>query len=130
MQERIIEFNFVCAKDAVKVKEFLNKVPRSIECINYMTILNKLAKNDYFNFEPSDAVVSSYLIKMIQQTLNSPVTQCLYYVISDADENTISNIISYAKTQTDTTLEFNIYHAHGVDLSNTKNLFKEIIQFD
>lgn len=130
MQERVIEFNFVCSRDAVKIKNFLDKVPRSIECINYMTILNKLAKNDYLQHEPSDAVVSSYLIKSLQQALTSSNTRCLYYVVSDTNYQTIRSIISYAESQTDYELEYNMHHTSDVDLSAVKNLFKETIEFD
>lgn len=130
MQERVIEFNFVCSRDAVKIKNFLDKVPRSIECINYMTILNKLAKNDYLQHEPSDAVISSYLIKSLQQALTSTSTSCLYYVISDTSYNTIHNIISYAESQANTELEYKIHHTSEIDLSDIKNLFKETIEFD
>jgi len=130
MQERVIEFNFVCSRDAVKIKEFLNKVPRSIECINYMTILNKLVKNDYLQYEPSDAVVSTYLIKSLQQALTSSSTLCLYYVVSDTDYQTISSIMSYAESQSDTELEYVMHHTKDVDLSEVKDLFKQIIEFD
>jgi hypothetical protein len=130
MQERVIEFNFVCSRDAVKIKEFLDKVPRSIECINYMTILNKLVKNDYLQYEPSDAVVSTYLIKSLQQALTSSSTLCLYYVVSDTDYQTISSIMSYAESQSDTELEYVMHHTKDVDLSEVKDLFKQIIEFD
>lgn len=130
MQERVIEFNFVCSRDAVKIKEFLDKVPRSIECINYMTILNKLVKNDYLQYEPSDAVVSSYLIKSLQQTLTSSSTHCLYYVVSDTDYQTINSIMSYAESQSDTELEYIMHHTKDIDLSEVKDLFKQIIEFD
>lgn len=130
MQERVIEFNFVCSRDAVKIKEFLDKVPRSIECINYMTILNRLVKNDYLQYEPSDAVVSSYLIKSLQQALTSSATHCLYYVVSDTDYQTINSIMSYAESQSDTELEYIMHHTKDIDLSEVKDLFKQIIEFD
>ncbi len=130
MQENVIEFNFVCSRDAVKIKEFLDKVPRSIECINYMTILNKLVKNDYLQYEPSDAVVSSYLIKSLQQVLTSSSTRCLYYVVSDTDYQTLNSIMSYAESQSDIELEYIMHHTRDVNLSEVKDLFKQIIEFD
>ncbi len=42
--EEHIEFNFIYSDDALRVKTFLGNVPRSIECINYMDIFNKLTK--------------------------------------------------------------------------------------
>ena len=67
--EEHIEFNFIYSNDAVRVKAFLGSVPRSIECINYMDIFNKLTKNDFYQYEPSDAVVSSYLMRQLQNAI-------------------------------------------------------------
>jgi len=128
MQE-IIEFNFVCSKNAVKVKEFLNTIPKTIECINYMNILKKLAKNDYLQIDPSDAVVSSYLIKNLKAALKSSSTNSIYYVVSNSDLNTITNVINYSSSQTQKELEFNMYHTADIDLTEIKHLFNEINKF-
>ena len=76
--EAIVEFNFIYSKDAVKVKSFLGNVPRNIECINYMDIFNKLTKNDFYQFEPSDAVVSSYLMKQLQTVFDRDSLSIFY----------------------------------------------------
>ena len=77
--EEHIEFNFIYSSDALRVKTFLGNVPRSIECINYMDIFNKLTKNDFYQYEPSDAVVSSYLMRQLQNAIGKSSLSNSYY---------------------------------------------------
>ncbi len=94
--ETNIEFNFIYSKDAVKVKSFLGSVPRNIECINYMDIFNKLTKNDFYQFEPSDAVVSSYLMKQLQTVFDRNDVS-IFYVLGNLNEHTVNGIKSYVE---------------------------------
>ena len=124
-----IELNFVYSKDASKVKEFLGNIPRSIECINYMDIVNKLTKNDYYQFEPSDAVVSSYLIRQIQIAFERDTLRSLFYVLGGLDEQVITNIQSYVSTLTDKNITFNLYYS-SIPTENYSHLFNNIIEFE
>ena len=108
--ETNIEFNFIYSKDAVKVKTFLGNVPRNIECINYMDIFNKLTKNDFYQSEPSDAVVSSYLMKQLQTVLDRNTTTSIFYVLGNLSEPTVKGIKSYVESLTNKEIEYNIYH--------------------
>ena len=90
--ETSIEFNFIYSKDAIKVKSYLGTVPRNIECINYMDIFNKLTKNDFYQFEPSDAVVSSYLMKQLQTVLDRTTTTSIFYVLGNLNEHKVKGI--------------------------------------
>lgn len=128
--ENSLEISFVYSKDAVKVKSFLGSVPRSIECINYMDIYNKLAKNDFFQFEPSDAVVSSYLIKLLQSTVAKSSTRSFYYVLGNLEKDTILNIKYYIKSLTNREIHYKIYHTPDVNLNGSKFLFDEAIEFE
>jgi hypothetical protein len=125
-----LEFSFVYSNDAVKVKTFLGNVPRSIECINYMDIYNKLSKNDYLQIEPSDAVVSSYLIKQLQASLSKSTTKSLYYVLGGLDKITISEIMSYIESLTESKVHYKIYHTPEVNLNHVLPLFNETIEFE
>ena len=99
--ETNIEFNFIYSNDAVRVKSFLGSVPRNIECINYMDIFNKLTKNDFYQFEPSDAVVSSYLMKQLQTVLDRNTTTSIFYVLGNLNEPTVEGIKRYVESLTD-----------------------------
>jgi hypothetical protein len=127
--EEQIELNFVYSKDASKVKEFLGNIPRSIECINYMDIVNKLTKNDYYQFEPSDAVVSSYLIRQIQIAFERDTLRSLFYVLGSLDEQVINNIKGYVSTLTDKSITFNLYYS-SIPTENYDHLFNDIIEFE
>jgi len=127
--EEHIELNFVYSKDASKVKEFLGNIPRSIECINYMDIVNKLTKNDYYQFEPSDAVVSSYLIRQIQIAFERDTLRSLFYVLGSLDEQVINNIKEYVSTLTDKSITFNLYYS-SIPTENYDHLFNDIIEFE
>ena len=107
--ETNIEFNFIYSKDAVKVKSFLGNVPRNIECINYMDIFNKLTKNDFYQFEPSDAVVSSYLMKQLQTVFDRNAVS-IFYVLGNLNEPTVTGIKTYVESLTNNDITYNIYH--------------------
>ena len=128
--ETNIEFNFIYSKDAVKVKSFLGNVPRNIECINYMDIFNKLTKNDFYQFEPSDVVVSSYLMKQLQTVLNRSTTTSIFYVLGNLSEPTVESIKRYVESLTLKELQYNIYHSPDINVNGSAKLFKNVIEFE
>jgi len=128
--ETRIEFNFIYSKDAVRVKSFLGTVPRNIECINYMDIFNKLTKNDFYQFEPSDAVVSSYLMKQLQTILDRSTTTSIFYVLGNLNERTVIGVKNYVETLTDRDIEYNIYHSPDINVNGTAELFKNVVEFE
>lgn len=125
-----LEFSFIYSKDAVKVKAFVGEIPRSIECINYMDIYNKLSKNDYLQSEPSDAVVSSYLMRQLQVSLSKNTTCSIYYVLSNLTLETIDGIKYYIESLTLRKLNYKIYHTPDVDISEFSFLFNESVEFE
>lgn len=125
-----IEFNFIYSKDAIRVKSFLGNVPRNIECINYMDIFNKLTKNDFYQSEPSDAVVSSYLMKQLQTVLERNTTTSVFYVLGNLSEKTVNSIKTYVETLTNKPIEYNIYHSPDINVNGTVKLFENVIEFE
>jgi hypothetical protein len=125
-----LEFSFIYSKDAVKIKTFLGSVPRSIECINYMDIYNKLAKNDYLQSEPSDIVVSSYLMRQLQVAVARSTTVSLFYVLGEFDKDVISGIKDYVESLTSKTIHYKIYHTPEVNLNGSSFLFSEAVEFE
>jgi len=128
--ETRIEFNFIYSKDAVRVKSFLGTVPRNIECINYMDIFNKLTKNDFYQFEPSDAVVSSYLMKQLQTILDRSTTTSIFYVLGNLNERTVIGVKNYVETLTDRDIEYNIYHSPDINVNGAAKLFENVVEFE
>lgn len=128
--ETSIEFNFIYSKDAVRVKTFLGSVPRNIECINYMDIFNKLTKNDFYQYEPSDAVVSSYLMKQLQTVLDRNTTTSIFYVLGHLNEPTVEGIKTYVESLTSKELVYNIYHSPDINVNGTAKLFANVVEFE
>jgi hypothetical protein len=128
--EENIEFNFIYSDDALRVKTFLGNVPRSIECINYMDIFNKLTKNDYYQYEPSDAVVSSYLMRQLQNAINRNISTTIFYVLGNLNKDTISGIQDYVGSLSNKTITYKIYHSPDIMVNGTAELFDDIIEFE
>ena len=127
--ETSIEFNFIYSKDAIKVKSYLGTVPRNIECINYMDIFNKLTKNDFYQFEPSDAVVSSYLMKQLQTVFDRNAVS-IFYVLGNLNEHTVTGIKSYVESLTNNDITYNIYHSPDINVNGSAKLFENVIEFE
>jgi hypothetical protein len=126
--EEILEINFIYSEEKSKLKTFLNNVPKDIECINYIDIYDKLAKNDYYDYEPSDAVVSTYIIREIQYVIDKNHKE-VYYVLGCLEKDNIQNIQNYIKSLTDKDIIFNIYYSSDINLNGSSKLFKDLIQF-
>jgi hypothetical protein len=127
--KELLEVNFVYANEPYKVKSFLERIPRNIECINYIDIYDKLAKNDYYDHKPSDAVVSTYLIKQIQYVIEKDL-RSVYYVLGCIEKESIQNIQSYIQSLTNKSIVFNIYHAADINLNGSSKLFQELREFE
>jgi hypothetical protein len=104
----MIIFNFVCLRDAVLTKRFFDKLPKGVECIDYMAVSNKLAKNDYAGQEPSDDVVASHLIKLLRAAVNSQNKEEIYYVISSTDRNIMESIKAFLTDATQAEISYTL----------------------
>jgi hypothetical protein len=127
--EELLEVNFVYANEPYKVKSFLERIPRNIECINYIDIYDKLAKNDYYDHKPSDAVVSTYLIKQIQYVIEKDL-RSVYYVLGCIEKESVQNIQRYMQSLTNKSIVFNIYHSVDINLNGSSKLFQELREFE
>ncbi len=123
-----LNFNFVYTKDALSIKKYLNEIEEG-EKINYIDIVNKLTKNDYFQYEPSDAVVSSYLIKHLQSAVENEKNDDVFYVLSQLDKQIINNIKEYVEDWCCRPIKFNIHYTNDINLNGTSDLFEGRILF-
>ena len=105
---RMIIFNFVCLRDAVLTKRFLDKLPKGVECIDYIAVSNKLAKNDYAGQEPSDDVIASHLIKLLHAAVNGRNRGEIYYVISSTDSNIMESIKAFLADATQAEISYTL----------------------
>lgn len=123
----VIQFNFVYANEAIDIKKFLGTIPRNISYVNYIDVVNKLTKNDYYQYEPSVEVVSSYLVKQLNIIIDKD-PDIIYYVLSDLNEETIEAVKTYVESITDKRIKYNLY-CHK-NCSTDLNLFHEINKFE
>ena len=128
LEENVIRINFVYSTCEKTVKDFLRKIPNTAEYINYHEIYNKLSKNDFYQCDPSDEVITSYLIKQLNHSLSKNVCD-LYYVISTIDKETLIKIQSFISSISDSKIIFNIYHSPSVYLNGTSKLFNSSFTF-
>ena len=126
----MMTFNFVCLPDAVSTKKFLDTIPRGVECINYISIINKLAKNDYAHEDPTDVVVSSYLIKNLYTVLKKDVAEEVYYVISSPEDEIINNVRAQIESFTAREIEYNIYTTDEIQEEISAGIFNEVFIID
>ena len=104
----MIIFNFVCLRDAVLTKRFLDTLPKGVECIDYIAVSNRLAKNDYAGQEPSDDVVASYLIKLLYAAVKGRSKGEIYYVISGTDSNIMESIKAFLEDATQAEISYRL----------------------
>lgn len=129
MQEHI-EFNFVYSEDDGKVKDFIGTIPRNIDYVNYIDIVNKLTKNDFYQHKPSNEVIYSFLVKQLHAIFDKDNLDSVYYVLGDLDNETISNIKSFIESICDRDINYNIYHSSDTYIQDHEHLFKKITEFE
>ena len=95
-----------------------------------MDIFNKLTKNDFYQYEPSDAVVSSYLMRQLQNAISRNISTTIFYVLGNLDKETISGIQEYVETLSDKPITYKMYHSPDIIVNGTAELFADIIEFE
>lgn len=103
-----IKFTFIYGKNALETKTFLKNVSGDIECINYIDIYNKLSKNDYYQIEPSNLVVSSYLCKKLNNAIIKNDSNSIYYVLEKLEPIVINRIKDHVFSITDKKIKFHL----------------------
>jgi len=99
-------------------------------CINYMDIFNKLTKNDFYQYEPSDAVVSSYLMRQLQNAIGRNISTTIFYVLGTLNKETVGGIQNYVESLSAKPITYKIYHSSDITVNGTAELFDDIIEFE
>lgn len=78
-------------KDAASVKKYIKDIDLNY-IINYMDIFNKLSKNDIYGNEPTDLIVSSFIIKELETFILIENKEEFFYVLSTLDLDVLNNL--------------------------------------
>jgi len=95
-----------------------------------MDIFNKLTKNDYYQYEPSDAVVSSYLMRQLQKAIGRNISTTIFYVLGNLEKETIMEIQDYVGSLSAKPITYKIYHSPDIIVNGSAKLFDDIIEFE
>lgn len=106
-----IAITFIKMKNLFSLKKAMAAFPRGIETISYLEIYNKLAKKEDRTNEPSEALISTYIIKQLNTLLSDESTTHLCYIL-DTTDNDISekmkNIMEFIKERSEKPVEFEL----------------------
>lgn len=108
-RSKILEFNCVYSRDAISIKKFFKRNEKH-PCINYMDVFNKLYKNDLFNDEPSDIIVSAFIQNKIEEVFSKlEETSSIFYAVSSLDPEMLCNLKSKIQSIYPHRMHFNLY---------------------
>ena len=106
-----IVITFIKMKNLFALKKAMAAFPRGIETISYLDIYNKLAKKEDRLNEPSEALISTYIIKQLNTLLADENTTHLCYILDTTDNDItekIKNITEFISERSERPVEFEL----------------------
>jgi len=97
-----------------KTKTEFDKLARSQYCdlaISYSDIHARLIKSDPYGQEPSDTIITLYIMRMITKVIIERQTQestNILYMFKNLDQETICNLQKFIRSITEDFVEFNL----------------------
>lgn len=120
-----IAITFIKMKNLFSLKKAMAAFPRGIETVSYLEIYNKLAKKEDRTNEPSEALISTYIIKQLNTLLSDENTTHLCYIL-DTTDNDISekmkNIMEFIKERSEKPVEFELISDEEEIVNQAKEL--------
>lgn len=120
-----IAITFIKMKNLFSLKKAMAAFPRGIETVSYLEIYNKLAKKEDRTNEPSEALISTYIIKQLNTLLSDENTTHLCYIL-DTTDNDISekmkNIMEFIKGRSEKPVEFELISDEEEIVNQAKEL--------
>jgi len=90
-----VVFSCVYSKDAIKVRKFLKGVEKDSLTISYIDLTNKMSKNDVYQHEPNDCILSSTILLILTECLEKANRDTrIFYVLSCVEEEVVTNLKS------------------------------------
>ena len=120
-----IVITFIKMKNLFALKKAMAVFPRGIEVISYLDIYNKLAKKEDRLNEPSEALISTYIIKQLNTLLADENTTHLCYILDTTDNDItekIENITEFISERSEKPVEFELISDDEEIINQTKEL--------
>jgi hypothetical protein len=88
-----VTFSCIYSKDALKLKRFLKQAEKDSLVVSYIDLTNKLSKNDVYQHEPNDSILSSMILLILTDYLSKATRDTkIFYVLSCLEEEVIFNL--------------------------------------
>lgn len=123
--KEFLVITFIKMKNLFSLRKIISTIPRGIETVSYLDIYNKLLKKEDHINEPSDALISTYIIKKLNTLLLDEHTTHLCYVldISDNDiHDKLINIMDFINATSIKPVNFELITDEDEILEKTKML--------
>ena len=120
-----IAITFIKMKNLFSLKKAMAAFPRGIETISYLDIYNKLAKKEDRLNEPSEALISTYIIKQLNTLLADENTTHLCYILDTTDNDItekIENITEFISERSEKPVEFELISDDEEIINQAKEL--------
>lgn len=120
-----IVITFIKMKNLFALKKAMAAFPRGIETISYLDIYNKLAKKEDRLNEPSEALISTYIIKQLNTLLSDENTTHLCYILDTTDNDIIEkieNITEFISERSEKPVEFELISDEEEIINQAKEL--------
>lgn len=120
-----IVITFIKMKNLFALKKAMAVFPRGIEVISYLDIYNKLAKKEDRLNEPSEALISTYIIKQLNTLLADENTTHLCYILDTTDNDItekIENITEFISERSEKPVEFELISDDEEIINQAKEL--------
>ena len=120
-----IVITFIKMKNLFALKKAMAAFPRGIETISYLDIYNKLAKKEDRLNEPSEALISTYIIKQLNTLLADENTTHLCYILDTTDNDItekIENITEFISERSEKPVEFELISDDEEIINQAKEL--------
>lgn len=124
-----IVVTFIKMKDLPSLKKAISAFPRGIDIISYLDIYNKLAKKDDSINEPSEALISTCIIKQLNELLYENNTTHICYILDTTDNDVVyrlNNIMEFIKEKSERPIFFELLSDEDIIINKTKKLIKSI----
>lgn len=125
LDKNFIVITFIKMKNLISLKKAIAAFPRGIETISYLEIYNRLSKKEDRYNEPSEALISTYIIKQLNSLLNEENTTHLCYILDTTDNEItekMENIMEFIKERSPKPVEFELISDNEEIVKQAKEL--------